>query len=129
MKGKYNSSAAWLEIGGKKKYFRSKMESNFAYYLEWLKNNGNIIEWQHEPCLFKLEGRMGTISHYKPDFVAVGVDEKWYWYEVKGYMDKRSQAKINAFRKQYPNLSLTVVDKKWFRDNSKKLKGLVPGWQ
>lgn len=128
MRSKFGNSAGWYAVGNVKSFYRSKMEKNFAFYLEFLKSCGLVEKWEHEPEMFKLEGRMGVVSHYKPDFRAVGCEGDVKWYEVKGWLDKRSQAKINAFRKQYPKLNLTVVDKKWFNRNTPKLKGLIREW-
>src|SRR4030042_269614 len=42
----------WREIGGKKKYYRSRWEANYARYLEFLKVNGEINGWEHKPKTF-----------------------------------------------------------------------------
>jgi hypothetical protein len=128
---KRNSVASWQTVGDQKCYFRSKMEYRFALYLEFMKKQRIIVRWEHEPKTFWFEGiKRGCVS-YKPDF-AVYPDEEdpieVHWYEVKGYMDKRSLTKIKRFRKYFPNDTLIVINAAWFRRNSKKLKGLVPGW-
>ena len=33
---------AWHEIGGTRRFYRSIWEANYAYYLQWLKVNGQI---------------------------------------------------------------------------------------
>ena len=47
--------AGWREIGGYKKYYRSRWEANYARYLEWLRNNNLIAGWLHESETFWFE--------------------------------------------------------------------------
>jgi len=128
MTSKYGNVSGWVEVGGQRFYAKSKSEYRFALYLDWLKTNGNIKEWFYEPCEYLIKGRSGTTKIYKPDFMVRNHDESHELFEVKGFMTKVAQAKINAFRKQYPDKVLTVIDSKWFSRNSGKLKNLVPGW-
>lgn len=53
----------WREVGGKRCYFRSKWEANYARYLQWMKDQGKIAEWEHEPETFWFEAiKRGTWS-------------------------------------------------------------------
>lgn len=121
--------AAWRKIGDKEKYYRSRWEANYARYLEFLKQQGQILNWEHEPQTFWFEGiKRGCIS-YLPDFKIFEKDGTHYWVEVKGYYDDRSLTKIRRFNKYFPNEKLKVIDKVWFKENSNKLKGLIPDWE
>lgn len=123
------SSQAWREIGDKRIYARSKWEANYGRYLEFLKKHKQIRDWQHEPTTFWFEGiRRGCVS-YKPDFLIVNTDGTHSWCEVKGYYDQKSITKISRFKKYFPNENLFLIDKKWFSANSKKLSGLIEGWE
>src|SRR5687768_3513242 len=96
------SSASWRVIGGIRKYFRSRWEANYARYLEWLKTNGEIVSWTHEPKTFWFEKiKRGTRS-YLPDFCVIEKNGKEVYYEVKGYMDSKSKTKIKRMAKYYP---------------------------
>lgn len=122
------NQVGWFDVGNQRCFFRSKMEYRFACYLEWLRKTKNITSWEYEPKTFWFdEIKRGTVS-YKPDFEVVNLDLSRYWVEVKGYMDKRSLTKIKRFRKYFPNETLIVIDSKWFKSNSKNLKGLIPQW-
>ena len=122
------STAAWHLIGGKKIYARSLWEARYAKYLELLRNNRHILEWDHEPKTFWFEGiKRGCVS-YKPDFRITRMDKTVYWVEIKGYMDSKSATKIRRFKKYFPNENLIVVDKKWFNQNNSKMRLLVKGW-
>lgn len=119
----------WREIDGELFYFRSEWERKYALYLEWLKRTKNITEWLYEPKTFWFEGiKRGCVS-YKPDFQVILASGSHYWVEVKGYMDSKSKTKLDRFKRYFPNESLEVIDGNWFRRNSRKLKGLVPGWE
>ena len=124
-----NWKAGWREIGGKRVYFRSRWEANYGRFLEFLKQNGQIKEWEHEPQTFWFEKIKRGVRSYLPDFKVTKNDGTHYWVEVKGYMDKRSQTKIKRFLKYYPEEIIVIRDAQWFYSNSKKIGGLCPGWE
>jgi hypothetical protein len=122
-------NAGWRTIDGTKYYFRSKWEYNYACYLQFLKEHRHIQTWEHECHTFWfLEIKRGVRS-YLPDFIVVENDGSYHWVEVKGFYDPKSLTKINRFKKYYPQEELRLVDKKWFSKNSKKLSGLIKGWE
>lgn len=129
---KRNSSASWREIGEKLRYYRSSWEANYARYLQFQLERGEISFWEHEPETFWFDGvRRGCVS-YLPDFVVegwIGQENFRMYYEVKGYMDAKSATKIKRFKKYFPNETLVVIDKKWFADNNKKMRMLIKGWE
>ena len=47
--------AGWREIAGRRIYFRSRWEANYARYLQWLKDRGEIVDWEYEPETFWFE--------------------------------------------------------------------------
>lgn len=121
--------AGWREIGGKKKYFRSKWEANYAHYLEWLKNKSQIKDWFHEPDVFWFDGiKRGCVS-YLPDFKIIKNDSDIEYHEVKGWMDDKSKIKIKRMAKYHPNVLLVVIDKTVYKNISKKLCKIIPGWE
>lgn len=121
--------AAWREIGGIRKYFRSKWEANYAYYLEWLKSKGVILDWKHEPTTFWFEGvKRGCVS-YLPDFLVTENNGSETYHEVKGWMDDRSKTKIRRMAKYHPKVKLIVIDSAAYEALRKSVKTLVPGWE
>lgn len=121
--------AGWREIGGSRKYYRSKWEANYAHYLEWLKQGGHIKSWAHEPKTFWFEGvKRGCVS-YLPDFHVVENDGSEAYHEVKGWMDARSATKIRRMAKYHPDVKLIVIDKKAYAELKKKVSVIVPGWE
>lgn len=123
------SVGGWREIGGVKKYFRSKYEANFARYLEWLKEMNHIQGWEFEPKTFWfLEIKRGVRS-YLPDFKVTLNDGSHTWVEIKGYMDPKSVTKLKRFRKYYAEEVINVHDKEWFTKNGPRLKGVIKDWE
>jgi hypothetical protein len=121
--------AAWREIGGIRKYYRSKWEANYAYYLEWLKQQGQIASWTHESKTFWFEGvKRGCVS-YLPDFHVVENNGSEAYHEVKGWMDARSATKIRRMAKYHPTVKLIVIDSSSYTKLKKQVAGLVPGWE
>jgi len=99
----------WMDIGGRRIYFRSKLERGIAILLQLLKDKGIIKDWEHEPQTFWfLEVKRGVRS-YLPDFKVHKNDGSHYWIEAKGYMDAKSKTKIKRFNKYYPNEELRII--------------------
>ncbi|WP_040263705.1 DUF1064 domain-containing protein [Pseudomonas massiliensis] len=121
--------AGWREIGGVRKYYRSKWEANYAHYLEWLKQQGQIASWAHEPKTFWFEGvKRGCVS-YLPDFLVIENDGREAFHEVKGWMDARSATKIKRMAKYHPDVTLIVIDSSAYGKLKTKVSRIVPGWE
>lgn len=121
--------AAWREIGGKRRYFRSRWEANYARYLEFLKINGQIKEWLHEPDVFWFEGiKRGCVS-YLPDFKITNNNDSIEYHEVKGWMDSRSKTKIKRMAIYHPDVKLVVIAKKEYDEIRKKIGLSLSGWE
>ncbi len=121
--------SSWRDIGGIKKYYRSKWEANYARYLEFLKINGNISFWEHEPETFWFEKiKRGTRS-YLPDFKVTNNDGSIEYHEVKGWMDDRSKTKLSRMKKYYPEIKLILIDAKQYKLIEKQMSKIVPLWE
>jgi hypothetical protein len=120
--------AGWRDIGGKRNFYRSRWEANYARYLEWLKSLGEITEWQHEPETFWFEAIRRGVRSYKPDF---RVWEKGgsCLHEVKGWMDDRSRVCLKRMAKYYPQEKIVLVDGRQYRAIRLKVMGLIEGWE
>lgn len=105
----YQTKRGWHTINDRRFYFKSSWEEIFARYLQFLKENNEIQEWEYEPQTFWFEQiKRGTRS-YLPDFKITRLDSTHYWVEVKGYMDSKSHTKIKRFKKYYPQERLIVI--------------------
>lgn len=116
-------------VGKKTHFFRSKMEANYARYLQFLKEKGEILDWEHEPKTFWFYEIKRGIRSYLPDFRILTAQGEHFWVEVKGFMDSRSKTKLKRFKKYYPHESLTVVQKKEFMIIERQLERIIKDWE
>lgn len=121
--------ADWREIGGIRKYYRSRWEANYARYLQWLLENKQIQKWEHEPQTFWFEGIKRGVMSYLPDFRVTENDGSIVFHEVKGWMDDRSKTKIKRMAKYHPDVKLIVIDSKGYKALEKKAKLFVKDWE
>lgn len=91
---------------GERVCFRSTWEAIFAAYLD-----EHSVEWQYEAQTFpvQLGDKMGS---YTPDFKT---EDKWY--EVKGRWTNEGLAKFEAFKNQYPQENIQVIDRAWLYEH------------
>lgn len=126
--GKAAWKQAWAEIGGKRNFYRSRWEYRYALYLELMKNLRYVADWEHEPETFWFNNIKRGTNNYKPDFKVTFPSGAVEWFEVKGYMDAKSKTKLKRMAKYHPEVVLRVIDAKWFKENSPKLKKILKGW-
>lgn len=122
------SKAGWRTIGGKRCFFRSRWEFNASAYFQWLKDQGEIIEWEHEPETFWFEGIKRGVCSYLPDFRITDKNGVHY-VEVKGWMDPKSKTKLKRMAKYHPDVKLVLIDKRYYEDIKRKLSRVIPGWE
>lgn len=121
--------AAWREIGGIRKYYRSRWEANYARYLELLKTAGKVVSWLHEPDTFWFETIKRGCRSYLPDFKVTYPDGRVEYHEVKGWMDDRSKTKIKRMAKYHPGVTLVVIGAKQYAKLARSVAALCPGWE
>lgn len=121
--------SGWREIGGVRKYFRSRWEANYARYLELLKTRSLLVSWEHEPETFWFDGIKRGCMSYLPDFRIIQADGDVAYHEVKGWMDDRSKTKIKRMAKYFPDVKLVVIDSVAYKALEKSFSGLVDGWE
>jgi hypothetical protein len=121
--------ADWRTIGGKRNYYRSRWEANYARWLEYLKQCGDIIDWEHEPKVFWFEKILRGVRSYKPDFCVQDRDGEITWHEVKGWMDARSVTALKRFAKYYPDEILILVRERQIRALGKNHAAFIDGWE
>lgn len=122
------SKAGWRTIGGKAIYARSRWESNIAAYLQFLKDQGEITDWEHEPETFWFNGIKRGVCSYLPDFRVTDKNGS-HFIEVKGWMDPKSKTKLKRMAKYHPDVKIVLVDKPYYEDIKRKLSKIIPGWE
>jgi hypothetical protein len=60
-----------------------------------------------------------------PDFRVTLNDGSIEYHEVKGWMDDRSQTKLNRMAKYYPNVKMVLIDGKRYRGIESTLKNVI----
>ena len=120
---------AWKEVGGKRFFGRSKWERNVGAYLQWLKEAGQIEDWDHEPKTFWFEGIKRGVCSYLPDFWVKNKNGTEEYWEVKGWMDPKSKTKLSRMKKYHPGVKLVLIDKKYYEDIRKKMCKVIPEWE
>ena len=132
---------AWLKVSGTSKkyaggfradigiYVRSQWEANYARYLNWLKEMGEIYTWEYEPDTFEFEKIKRGTRFYTPDFKVWNTEDEYEYHEVKGYMDQKSKTRIKRMRKYYPGEPLIIIDTPAYNALARDVKGLVPNWE
>ena len=107
------------QVGERLLYFRSKWEANYALYLQWLKEQGEIKEWEYEPQPFyEFPIRHGT-TRYLPDFQVVKNDGTYYLVEIKGR--KQGMIKLKRMAKYFPKVKIEIVTAKEYNALKKKV--------
>lgn len=110
-------------VGDKEIYFRSKWEANYCLYLEFLKKNGEIVDYVYEPYWLEFPIKHGT-TRYLPDFLvttAKGVEI----HEVKGYQTSKSKTQMKRVAKYYPQFKVVMVDSAFMKDLKKNFGTLL----
>jgi len=125
----HTHKAGWREIGGTRKYYRSLWEANYARYLEWLRFNGQLQNWEHEPETFWFEAIKRGVRSYLPDFKVTENNGDIVYHEVKGYMDAKSKTKIKRMAKYHPDVKLIVIDRKGYTAIKNKISSAIEGWE
>jgi hypothetical protein len=110
-------------------FVRSRWEANYARYLKWLEQRGDIAAWEYEPITFRFDGVGRGPYTYKPDFKVVEIDGTVAFHEVKGWMDSASKGKLKRFAKFYPQHKLIVIEQKAYRSIEKTLSSVIQGWE
>lgn len=109
----------FYEVGDRRIFFRSKMEANYALYLEFLKKRGDILQWEYEPKTFVFDKILFGTRSYKPDFRVVRKNGSVEWHETKGFMNQKSKTKLKRMEKYFPNEKIIVIDNDQYRALSK----------
>jgi hypothetical protein len=119
--------------GGKRsdldnRYFRSRWEANYARYLNWMIQRGELASWTYEPRTFEFPVRRGS-KFYTPDFYLTFPDGRTEYHEVKGYMDQVSKTKLKRMGIHYPKETVVVIDHPIYKQIHKQLSSVIAGWE
>lgn len=105
-------------IGDRELYFRSKWEANYALYLDYLKKQGEIQDWQYEPCWYEFPIKHGA-TRYLPDFAVTLKNGTVELHEVKGRLTSRGKTQLRRMAKFYPHIKVVLIDKEFMKSLKK----------
>lgn len=127
--GRGTWKAGWREIGEKRNFYRSRWEANYARYLQWLKERGEIKDWAHEPEVFWFDEIKRGVRSYKPDFRVWNLAGSSCLHEVKGWMDQRSRTTLARMAKYHPDEIIILIDGDQYRSIRRAVMALIPDWE
>lgn len=110
-------------------FFRSSWEANYARYLNFLKAQGQIADWEYEPETFVFHGETRGVISYLPDFRVTELDGSRIYHEVKGWETSKDRTKWARMKKHYPDIVIRVVDQTIYKALSRQCAGLIPYWE
>lgn len=101
---KYGNHVHTAIVGGKSCDFDSDGEHKLADYLQLLKEQGYIKDWERESHSFIL-----VDTSWKVDFTVRNNDDSFEYYEYKGYVEPRTRKLIMQATDFYPQAQITMV--------------------
>lgn len=104
LRKKYGNHVHNAVVGGKDCKFDSDGEHKLADYLQLLKEQGYIKDWERESHSFIL---MDT--SWKIDFTIRNNDDSFEYYEYKGAVEPRTRKLINQTMEFHPQAQITMV--------------------
>lgn len=85
--------------------YKSKLEAQYAQYLDALKYGKELRTWVYEPLKFRLADR----CWYTPDFLVVQNDGALELHEVKGWMREDANVKLKVVARLFPWFTFKLV--------------------
>lgn len=117
----YKAQADWAVVGGKRCYFRSKLEQRWAEYLEFLKRTGAIYDWAYESTKFEFEKVRSGTPFYTPDFEVWDDENTRCFHETKGHLEQKDLTKFRRLQKYHPDVRLVLVMQSITKKNRAKV--------
>lgn len=111
------------------RYFRSRWEANWARYLNWLQELGEIQEWDYECQEFEFHEIKRGVRFYLPDFKVTNKDGSVEFHEVKGQMTANSKTKLARMRRYYPDVVVKIIDEDAYRSIAREVGRRLTGWE
>lgn len=89
--------------------FRSKLEANYAMFLDSEKRKGRITSWKYEVAI-PLHAKGGKkVGEYQVDFQVEFPDKHIEWHECKGRWTDIARWKVKHCRLEYSNRVLKII--------------------
>ena len=105
----YHNTPTDAMIGGKHYKFRSKLECNWATYLQFLKESGEICDWRYEQTTFEFPDETIGAKVWLVDFDILNNDWTLEYHETKGWLQGKDVTKFKRVAKYRPEVKITLV--------------------
>lgn len=130
-----SNKCAMKIIGGKttspkaskgKPGIRQDIDSSICFYSTWEANIARVfnlisITWEYAPRIFDLGDHT-----YRPDFY---LPKDNIYIEIKNFMNAYSFNRDRLFREKYPDIKLTVISKKEYKEIEENYHLLIDFWE
>ncbi len=111
-------------------YVRSSWEANFARYLNYMKDEGNVYRWRYEPEVFIFHRVKKGTRAYVPDFKVWDYEgARPNYYEIKGYMDAKSKIKLKRMSLYYPEIDIEIIDSETYKKINRWARDRIAHWE
>ncbi len=110
-------------------YTRSRAEANWARWLQFHRDRGDVREWWYEPMIFEFEPIRHGTTRYTPDFLVLHPDRSHHWEELKGWKKPTGETALKRMALYHPEVELRVISWEQFRAIERQVSGFVPGWE
>ena len=107
---------------------RSRWEANIYRLYAFLVEIGELNSFTYEPRRYEFPVRSKN-NFYIPDFEVQYCNGTYALVEVKAFMDKDSQVKLNRMKKFYPQMRLDIIGKDAYASLVEEYSHLVPNWE
>lgn len=86
----------------------TKLEADYASFLELAKRGDGCLDWRYEPVKFRLADR----TYYTPDFMVVMPDGEIQFHETKGFWRDDARVKFKVVAELFPMFTWIAVTRK-----------------
>ena len=102
--------------------FRSKLESDWAYWLDFQLKHKLILNWEYEPEFYEFPKYKHGTTRYLPDFRITELDGSITIHETKGVVRGKDITKIRRIKQEFPELKYWLIFQK--HDTRSKSKSM-----
>ncbi len=105
----YHNQPVEETIGGQHYKFRSKLERNWAAYLQFLKESDVILDWRFEQTTFLFPDETKGAKQFLVDFDILNKDWTLEYHETKGWLHGPDVTKFQRVAKYRPEVKIVLV--------------------
>ena len=105
----YHNEPTTAVIDGKTYKFRSKLEYNWAMYLQFQKESDLILDWRYEQTKFLFPDETIGAKQFLVDFDILNKDWTLEYHETKGWLQGKDVTKFKRVAKYRPEVKIVLI--------------------